>query len=573
MTLSLGDIKKAALKAPGRGDLTPLDVCLGVLNDYCPGEDLLSAKISDEDEAHFLISSLYTLLIPSDQRRRQAAFFTPPPIVGHLLDQVVKAGVDLSSCRVLDPAAGGAAFLSSVAASMLHAGLSPEQTVGRLNGIEVDPALALLSREMLARRLGLPEVPKTVVKVADTLRLTPEPCYDLVLANPPYGRLFGHAAETKGAWADYVDPGHVNLYAIFVGLSIAYAKPGGVIGLVLPRSFISGSLFSSLRRHLRTKCDLISLDLIDKRKGVFLDVGQDICVLVARKLDQARTTFETGAVPCALLSLTEGAQTQEPVTLPTDPLAPWLLPAVGGACRGGTATIEDYGYTVRSGYFVWNREGARMRAEPSADAYPLVWAHNIKAGKPCVPVSKTRADAVDYVHFQEPGSGIIRNPSVVLQRTTNGKQPRRLIPAVVDPSIVAAHGGFVAENHVIVVFSNREGAAEPELMAKLLGSLEVDRRYRRVAGGSNISTLLLRGLALPHPDILAKVVAETLDFDEAVVKAYEQDQGENPEERSITNGLHQGSDGADEAGDGGSPGSPAGQCGPPQEGQGRAAAE
>jgi len=328
-----------------------------------------------------------------------------------------------------------------------------------------------------------------------------------------------------------------------------------------------------LRRHLRTKCSLVSLDLIDKRKGVFLDVGQDICVLVARKLDQPHMALETGAVPCTLLSLTEGSQALDPVTLPADPSAPWLLPAMGGGCRGGSATLADYGYTVRSGYFVWNREGQRMRSEPAADAYPLVWAHNIKAGKPCVPVSKTRPDAVDYVHFQEPGSGIIRSPSVVLQRTTNSKQPRRLIPAVIAPSIFDTHGGFVAENHVIVVFSNREDAAEPEMMAKLLGSLEVDRRYRRVAGGSNISTLLLRGLALPRPEILAKAMAETPNFDEAVVKAYEQDLGENPEERRLTDGLHQESDGADAAGDGGSPGSPAGQCGPPQEDQGRAAAE
>jgi adenine-specific DNA-methyltransferase len=343
--------------------------------------------------------------------------------------------------------------------------------------------------------------------------------------------------------------------------------------LVIPRSFISGSLFAVLRRHLRTHCDLVSLDLIDKRKGVFLDVGQDICVLVVRKRYHARTAFEADTVPCAVLSLTEGLEILDPVTLPADASAPWLLPAIGGDCRGGTATIADYGYTVRSGYFVWNREGHRMRTEPSADAFPLVWAHNIKAGKPCVPISRKREAGVDYVHFLEPGPGIIRNPSVVLQRTTNGKQPRRLVPAVVDPSILATHGGFTAENHVIVAFSNRDGAAEPELMARLLGSREVDRRYRRIAGGTNISTRLLRGLALPQPKALAKAIADTADFDEAVAKAYEQDKEQSPEERRVADGLHQGPDQADETGDGGSPSALAGQCPPPQKSPGRAAAE
>ena len=70
-----------------------------------------------------------------------------------------------------------------------------------------------------------------------------------------------------------------------------------------------------------------------------------------------------------------------------------------------------------------------MRKRHYSDKYlPLVWAKNIRAGGFCKPKSKA-GDAVDFVRFDDETSAIIRTDALVLQRTTNSAQKRRLIAA------------------------------------------------------------------------------------------------------------------------------------------------
>jgi len=68
---------------------------------------------------HYWISTFYTLLINASLRREKAIYFTPPAIVQHLIRKSELAGIDFKKARVIDPAAGGAAFISSIAGRMV----------------------------------------------------------------------------------------------------------------------------------------------------------------------------------------------------------------------------------------------------------------------------------------------------------------------------------------------------------------------------------------------------------------------------------------------------------------------
>src|SRR6202044_4221375 len=65
------------------------------------------------------------------------------------------AGVNWSTCRVLDPACGGGAFLSAVAAPLVNgcdqapAAQILASIAGRLKGFEIDPYAAWLSQVFL----------------------------------------------------------------------------------------------------------------------------------------------------------------------------------------------------------------------------------------------------------------------------------------------------------------------------------------------------------------------------------------------------------------------------------------
>jgi adenine-specific DNA-methyltransferase len=122
------------------------------------------------------------------------------------------------------------------------------------------------------------------------------------------------------------------------------------------------------------------------------------------------------------------------------------------------------------------------------------------------------------VTFEEESAAIIRSPAAVLQRTTNDKQPRRLVAAIVDPDVVRDWGGFVTENHTIVLTGKSH--ARLRLVVALLNTKAVDDRYRKVSGTAAISVTLLRALDLPLLDRFKAALDSTGDAEVAAKIAY-----------------------------------------------------
>lgn len=452
-------------------------------------------------------------MLPSKVRRSQATYFTPPTVADAVVDLAIDAGFDLSNDHVLDPAAGGAAFLSTLAGRMVSAGLPTGEVSYRLNGIEIDAGLTILSRRLIAERLGAP-LPRDVIITGDALSVSIPASYGLVIANPPYGRMSLEDVQGE-AWQQVAHSGHINKYALFAELCFRNAKPGGIVALVIPSSFRSGPLYDRMRAFIRSQGEVLSIGSIAGRDGVFIDVAQDISVLVARKgkahQPDAKVRFPiVGSIPPEVSVVEQ--------VLPANPGDAWPLPAIDRATVGG-ATLADYGVTARAGYFVWNREPARLVAElGNKRGYPLVWAKNVRPGELCRPAGKSGAKT-DFVTFAEDSTAVINSPAAVMQRTTNDKQPRRLVAAMVDPAVVAQWGGFVTENHTIILT-----AEDPDRLAlavALLNTSAVDQRYRRVSGTAAISVKLLRQLDLPVPEAFAVALRESNgDAEAAALAAY-----------------------------------------------------
>ena len=114
------------------------------------------------DERHYWIGTLYTLMLPSKVRRSQATYFTPPAVADAVVDLAIEAGFNLSNDDVLDPTAGGAAFLSTIAGRMASAGLvakdvatlrkSLNGAISRLTGLVKQSEIDRANVERLIRR-------------------------------------------------------------------------------------------------------------------------------------------------------------------------------------------------------------------------------------------------------------------------------------------------------------------------------------------------------------------------------------------------------------------------------------
>jgi adenine-specific DNA-methyltransferase len=466
------------------------------------------------DERHYWIGNFYALLLPLPQRRAQAAYFTPPHLSQAVVSLVCKQGFDLHHHTAIDPAAGGAAFLSTLATEMRKHKVAASTIVKRLHGIEIDSGLARLSETLIANRIGVTLENGSIVTVGNSLTMRTPDRFDLVLANPPYGRI-SRTDIHRRTWDEVCHPGHINKYALFTELCFRLAKPGGLVGLVLPSSFIAGPLYDRLRTFIRNQGEILDLGSVVDRQDVFVDVAQDVSVIIARAGTRHRIDAN---VAFGLFTGLQAFKACTATKLPAKSGEPWTIPAASAGLITGGATLGDYGVTVRAGYFVWNREKDRLVSRSRTKLIvPLVWAQNVRAGKFCFPDARTR-EGTDFVRFTDDSTAIVRTHAIVMQRTTNSRQSRRLIAARISPSVLKKWGGFVSENHTLVITGADIDTLD--MVCLLLNSAPVDIRYRQLSGTASVSVTLLRGLDLPSPAALKEALGKTKDKDSAIEAAY-----------------------------------------------------
>ena len=95
-------------------------------------------------------------------------------------------------------------------------------------------------------------------------------------------------------------------------------------------------------------------------------------------------------------------------------------------------------------------------------------------------------------------SYVIRRPCLVVQRTANRKQKRRINASVVDRKFFESVGPFVAENHVIVLTPPPDASmADLRRMADTLNSPQMTALYDRVSGTASVSIKTLMSMKLP----------------------------------------------------------------------------
>lgn len=502
-------------------------------------------------EATYWLSSSYAMLAGDEYRKNLAMFFTPATLTESLLDDLAEQGVDFGSQTFMDPACGGAAFLAPIALRMRAAlaargakALKVLKHIERhLYGCDLDKTLCELSRHFLCMALYA-EIQKTNyipsfnVHAANSLTdlaacLGDHLTVDVVVCNPPYRKMT--AEELVPLRATYTDviEAQPNIYCLFITLCVRMLHIGGRAALVTPTSFLSGQYFGRLRKFLIRNTDVEHISMVSDRQGVFIDVEQETALTVLR-----RRAEEDRSQIRAKVSIVSGVGRHTSVgecTLPNAG-AVWPIPrSVEDVALLKSATLSrfrlsDYGYRVRIGAYVWNRDKRpkfhslqEARRAKAHTAMPLMWSRDI------IPDGIVRLEdtsAYDDEHrFVDLGSkehtSVITSPCVVMQRVTSNEQPRRLVAAAVSPGVLDTYGGFIGENHVVIIEAVSDKPALPTTkLAKLLSAHTVDRYFRCISGATNVSAFELNQLALPDPLALKEALADGRAMEEAVRLAF-----------------------------------------------------
>ena len=471
-------------------------------------------------DASYMIGVLYTGMMPARYRARLGAYYTPPALCERLLDMATEAGVDWRSARVLDPACGGGAFLAPLARRMAESQkatcpkIALKNIQHRLNGFERDPFAAWMSQVFLdvtledrCREAGARL--QSLVQVCDSLEQIPtSEGFDLVVGNPPYGRIkLSPELRKKFRRSLY---GHANLYGVFTDLALRFTRPGGVIAYVTPTSFLAGKYFKALRGLLGREAPPVSIDFIGERKGVFTDVLQEALLATYRcGVDPGvgRVHYTSGRPDGSIKTTSAGA-----FKLPEKPDQPWLMPRTEAQDALVSRTsmlpyrLADYGYTVSTGPLVWNRHKPSLRNRPGKGRYPLVWAESVRSEG----VFEFRAEKRNHKPYFEPKADeswvVTEFPCVLLQRTTAKEQSRRLIAAELPTAFIEKHGAVVIENHLNMIKPlNGAPRVAPAALAVLLNSNVVDQVFRCINGSVAVSAYELGALPLPPPGDIKRI--------------------------------------------------------------------
>jgi adenine-specific DNA-methyltransferase len=466
---------------------------------------------------HFL-TSLYTTLLPGKERSELGAFYTPPALTQRLLDLAEEGGTDWASARVLDPASGGGAFLLEAAARMLVAlkGSEPAfilaQLGTRLQGLELDPHAASLSQaalEVLLSDLSAASgrAAPICVKICDTLEETPCAQFDLVVGNPPYGRVTLNAVQRdRYARSLY---GHANLYGVFTDIALRWTRPGGVIAYLTPTSVLGGQYYMALRQLLAAEAPPIAIDFVHARRGVFEDVLQETLLALYRK-GGMRERFQVHYLNVdneREARLTKNGK----VGLPEDPAAPWLAPRepahVGliKAAESMAARLSDWGYGVSTGPLVWNRFKQQMRDRAARGLRPMIWAEAVTADGRFI----FRAEKKNHAPYFKTEAGddwlVVNRSCVLVQRTTAKEQLRRLIAAELPQDFIDTHGGVIVENHLNMVRASGKAKVSPAAVAAVLNSDVIDQVFRCISGSVAVSAFELESIPLPPASAMAPI--------------------------------------------------------------------
>lgn len=473
---------------------------------------------SPVEDAGYLIGSIYTVMLPETMRSDMGAYYTPPPLVNRLLDLAEVAGTDFSTCSAIDPACGGGAFLAPVALRMFEHSAKPsakrilDDIVSRLSGIELDPFAAwvtqvLLEASLLPLCVAAKERFPQVVTVGDALKHDRVGKFDLVIGNPPYGRVkLDEAMRAHYARSLY---GHANLYGLFTDLALRLVKRDGAIAYLTPTSFLGGQYFKALREILTNEATPVAFDFIADREGVFDDVLQETILVAYHVAEPKKAASVSLVVPQGIEQASVGSIGK--VRVPSHG-GPWIIPRVAQdaayvqAASKMPARLCDFGYQVSTGQLVWNRHKPQLRQVKVNGALPIIWAESVTPAG--FNFSAERRNHAPYVELHEQPHLITRRVCVLLQRTTAKEQGRRLLSAVIPQTFIDQHGGVVVENHLNIIYAPGRGEVSPATISAILNSEAVDRVFRCINGSVAVSAYELE--ALPLPSVEQAKVVETL---------------------------------------------------------------
>jgi len=255
----------------------------------------------------------------------------------------------------------------------------------------------------------------------DFIKYKTDDLYDLIIGNPPY--FVCKKSDIPIEYTEYIH-GRPNIFGIFILHSLSLLKPGGILALIVPNSFLNSLYYSTIRNYIKETCTIVKIDDYSSLND-FIDTEQSTFGLVLQK-----NIEKLEAVECNYSMLFNGNYifTNDSIKLK-------------GIFEGST-TIEKMGLAVRTGQIVWNQ--VKDELTDNKDDTILIYNSNISKYNKLEIKDFKNDEKKQYINRY----GRI-DPVLVVNRG-NGNSDYKLNYAIIKS------GPFLIENHLNEIYSPKK---------------------------------------------------------------------------------------------------------------------
>lgn len=432
-----------------------------------------------------------------DAQSRLGQFFTPAK-AAELIASIPRLPSE-GSLRVLDPGAG----VGSLSAALVdRVQREAPQVSLHIVAVETDPAVIPALRETLAACQASGSVTTEMIEddyvlwaagSIDQLPNGQEP-FDLVIMNPPYGKLAAGSLHRRAVQNAGVDC--PNMYTAFLSLSYMDLADHGQVVAIIPRSFANGTYFEAFRRHLLEWVALDRIHSFESRSTVFADTGvlQENVIIGATRggeRDYVDLTFSHGHADEVVARRVDYSD----VVQPNDPHRFIRIVAdESAAALTSAGKLADLGLTVSTGRVVDFRSRECLVEADTDGAAPLIYPGNLRSGRVEWPRDINKAQG--FLTPDDAARKLLMPAGcyVLIKRFSSKEERRRVFAAVWD-----REGPVAFENHINVI--HRAGAGlDRELAVGLsywLNSTPLDVLFRTFSGHTQVNATDVRTLPFP----------------------------------------------------------------------------
>jgi len=429
---------------------------------------------------------------------------------------------DAGQIRVLDPGAGSGMLSAALVARVLN---DRSNLAVHVVAVERDETLLPQLRDTLdaCATAGSGRVTYELVTddfiTASTGTRPDERLggFDLVIQNPPYGKLAASAPARAAVRETQGDA--PNLYAAFLALGAAALRPNGQLVAITPRSFCNGPYFGAFRAYLLRQISLDRVHIFESRSTVFADTGVlQENVIFSGTRGGGRDTVLLSASNGHEDKSTERRVRYSEVVHASDPHQFIRIASkdedteVAERMLSLPDTLASLGITASPGRVVDFRSRDSLLYQAVTEAAPLVYPGNLRQGLVTWPRELRKPQWFRPASERDAKLLLPEGWYCVIKRFSAKEERRRIVAAVWSPD--QTPGPVAFENHLNVLHLNGTGL-DREIafgLSMWLNSSLVEKFFRSFSGHTQVNATDLRtmrfpdagslhhlGLVSPHP--------------------------------------------------------------------------